>query len=118
MGQLSSRPKKATWVEHVHEQQPCVLLKHTTITAENHPHQLDETPGGAGEIDEGRNEAGRDEKKKTKSGRFRPFRKRAGKYYLVQAEKVYQSEAGSYQKITNGNVTHDDRSIDCVRFFN
>ncbi|XP_048050290.1 serine/threonine-protein kinase GRIK2-like isoform X2 [Megalobrama amblycephala] len=104
MGQLSSRLKKATCAEHVHEQQPCVLLKYTTTTAENHPHQLDETPGGAGEIDEGRNEAGRDEEKTTTSGRFRLFRKRAGKYDLVQAEKVYQSEAGSYQKITDDHT--------------
>ncbi|ROL50430.1 Serine/threonine-protein kinase pim-2 [Anabarilius grahami] len=47
MGQISLRTKKATCAEHVHEQQPCVLLKHTTTTAENHPHQLNETPGGA-----------------------------------------------------------------------
>ncbi|KAK9969137.1 hypothetical protein ABG768_027337 [Culter alburnus] len=108
MGQLSSRPKKATCAEHVHEQQPCVLLKYTTTTAENYPHQLDETPGGAGEIDEGRHEAGRDEEKTTTSGRFRLFRKRAGKYDLVQAEKVYQSEAGSYQKITDENPDHQE----------
>ncbi|ROL46377.1 Serine/threonine-protein kinase pim-2 [Anabarilius grahami] len=69
MGQLSSRPKKATYAEYVHEQQPCVLLKYNTTMAENHPHQLDETPCGAGEIDEGR-----DEKKTTTSGRC----KRAG----------------------------------------
>lgn len=103
MGQLSSRSKKATFLEH--EQQPCVLLKYTTTTAENHLHQLDETPGGAGEIEE-TNEAGRDEKKMKTSRRFRFFRKRAGKYDLVQAEKVYQNEAGSYQKITDGKVTH------------
>ncbi|KAK9976704.1 hypothetical protein ABG768_021909 [Culter alburnus] len=89
MGQLSSPPKKASCVEHVHEQQPCVLLKYTTATAEKPSSSLDET-----EIDEGRKEAGRDEKKKT-SWRFHLFRKRAGKYNLAQAK------AASYWKITN-----------------
>ncbi|KAK2902678.1 hypothetical protein Q8A67_007391 [Cirrhinus molitorella] len=44
---LFSRAKKALKKERAHELQPCVLLKHTPITAKNHPHLLDETPGCA-----------------------------------------------------------------------
>lgn len=59
---LFSRLKKACKVP---EPQPCVLLKHTTITAENHmhPHPLDEISGGAHEIVDRKNEAGRRERK-------------------------------------------------------
>lgn len=105
MRQLSSRRKKATCAEHIHEHQPCVVLKYNTITAENHPHRLDETPGGAIEIDEGREEKGRF----WKSPFFHLFCKRTGKYHLAQAEKVYQSEAGSYQKY--GKITFDDKIL-------
>ncbi|XP_067310525.1 uncharacterized protein [Pseudorasbora parva] len=100
MGQLSSRRKKATYVADEHEHQPCVLLRYSTTTAENHPHRLDETPSGAFEIGEGRGEKLRF----WRSSKFHPFRKRTGKYNLAKAEELYQSEAGSYRKITDDHT--------------
>ncbi|KAI2652154.1 Serine/threonine-protein kinase pim-3 [Labeo rohita] len=87
---LFSRPKKVLKVERAHEPQPCVLLKHTPITAEKHPHQLDETPGGAAVISEVRKEAGRQEKNKRFWGcrLLHFFRRRAGTYNVAKAEKV------------------------------
>ncbi|XP_067314296.1 uncharacterized protein [Pseudorasbora parva] len=96
MGQLSSRRKKATYVEH----EQCVLLSYSTTTAENHPHRLDETPSGALEIDKGSKE----KSKFWKSFKFNPFRKRTGKYHLAQAEELYQSEAGSYRRVTDDHT--------------
>ncbi|KAF4110809.1 serine/threonine-protein kinase pim-2-like isoform X2 [Onychostoma macrolepis] len=113
-------------MESVYE--PCVLLKYTTNMAENHPHQLDETPVGPGETDAGRKE------KKTKKCFWRwPFgpgetvgqrkeakieekkknvwkwptlcfpRHRTAKYDLVKAEKEFKCVAGTYQR-------HDDNA--------
>ncbi|KAK2883523.1 hypothetical protein Q8A67_017160 [Cirrhinus molitorella] len=86
---LFSRPKKVCEMKHAHELQPCVLLKCTPITAKNHSHALDETPGGA----DGRNEAGRREKKKRFWRSFlHIFRRRARKYELAKAEKLNQNQ--------------------------
>lgn len=112
---LFSRLKKACKVERVPEPQPCVLLKHTTITAENHmhPHPLDEISGGAHEIVDRKNEAGRRERKNKRFWRsfLIFFRRRTGKYDLAKSEKVYQSEAGSYKRLTDGKITYDVRDF-------
>ncbi len=90
-------------------QEPCVLLKHTCNTVENHaPHRPDEAPVVADGFDGGK-EAEREEKKKKKSFwrwpalRF-PYR-RATKYNLAKAENKHQAEAGSYQTFTDGTIT-------------
>ncbi|KAF4111224.1 hypothetical protein G5714_008255 [Onychostoma macrolepis] len=97
---LFSRQKKAFKVEHAHEPHPCMLLKYSPIRAENHP--PDETPGGADEI--GRKEAGKQEKNNKRFWRCHHlhfFRRKPGKYNLAKAEKVCQSEAGSYRRLND-----------------
>lgn len=88
-------------------QEPCVLLKDTTNTAENHhPHQLNEAPVVASGIDGGK-EGEREEKKK-RSWRWpspRIPRRIAAKYKLSEAEKKYQVQAGSYRTFTDGTTT-------------
>ncbi|KAG1925000.1 serine/threonine-protein kinase pim-2-like [Pimephales promelas] len=89
MGQQSSRPN----TECVRE--PCVLLKYTTNTAENHPHRLDETVG-TGEID-----GGRKEKMSWRRWPTLHFRcRRAAKYDLAQAEKDFQNNSGLYRRFS------------------
>lgn len=39
------------------------------------------------------------------------FRRRTGKYDLAKSEKVYQSEAGSYKRLTDGKITYDVRDF-------
>ncbi|XP_016375610.1 serine/threonine-protein kinase pim-2-like [Sinocyclocheilus rhinocerous] len=99
---LFSRLKKVFKVERAHESQPCVPLKYTPTTAQNHPHRLDKTPGGADAIDEGRKEAGRKEKKKRfwRCRLLHFFRRRAGTYNVAKAEKV-NLEAGSFLRLTD-----------------
>uniref|UniRef100_A0A8C1T6I6 non-specific serine/threonine protein kinase n=1 Tax=Cyprinus carpio TaxID=7962 RepID=A0A8C1T6I6_CYPCA len=99
---LFSRLKKVFKVKRAHEPQPCVPLRNTAITAQIHPHRLDETPGGADAIDEGRKEAGRREKKKKRFWRCRLlhfFHRRAGTYNVAKAEKV--NLAGSFLRLTD-----------------
>uniref|UniRef100_A0A8C1AG76 non-specific serine/threonine protein kinase n=1 Tax=Cyprinus carpio carpio TaxID=630221 RepID=A0A8C1AG76_CYPCA len=89
---LFSRLKKVFKVKRAHEPQPCVPLRNTAITAQIHPHRLDETPGGADAIDDGRKEAGRREKKKKRFWRCRLlhfFHRRAGTYNVAKAEKIH-----------------------------
>ncbi|RXN15211.1 serine threonine- kinase pim-1-like protein [Labeo rohita] len=88
-------------MERAHEPQPCELLKCTPITAKIHPHPLDETPGGADEIVEGR----REKKKSCWRSFLHFFRRRAGKYDLAKAEKVNQSEAESYRSLTDDQTS-------------
>lgn len=88
-------------------QEPCVLLKDTTNTAENrHPHQLNEASVVASNIDGGK-EGGREEKKKRSwrwpSPRFP--RRIAAKHELAEAEKKYQVQAGSYRTFIDGTTT-------------
>ncbi|KTF81358.1 hypothetical protein cypCar_00014287 [Cyprinus carpio] len=99
---LFSRLKKVFKVKRAHEPQPCVPLRNTAITAQIHPHRLDETPGGADAIDDGRKEAGRREKKKKRFWRCRLlhfFHRRAGTYNVAKAEKV--NLAGSFLRLTD-----------------
>lgn len=84
------------------------LLKYTTNTAEKHPHWLDEMPVGAPEIDGGREEI----KRKNSFWNWPTLYFlccRAAKYVLAQAEMDYQSEVGSYHKIT---LMYHDTSFD------
>lgn len=103
MGQLSSRANKAP--DKACLEEPCVLLKYNTNTAEKHPHRLDETPVvGAAEID------GEREEQKSKSFWKWPAihcpHRRNAKYNLVQAEEEYQCEAGTFQKLSDdGKIT-------------
>lgn len=99
MGQLSSRPNKAS-DECVLE--PCTLLNYTTNTAEHHPPWVDETPVGTSEIDGGREE----KRRRTRFWKWPTFHfPRSAKYDLVQAEKDYQNEAGLYRKLSKGKIT-------------
>lgn len=82
-----------------------MALLNTTNKAEKHPHCLDEMPVGAPEIDGGREE----KKRKNSFWKWPTLCCRAAKYVLAQAEMDYQSEAGSYHKITS--ICHDE-SID------
>ncbi|XP_059418731.1 serine/threonine-protein kinase pim-2-like [Carassius carassius] len=102
MGNLSLRPQTAIDMESGHE--PCVLLKYTSNTAENHQtHRLDEIPVGAAaaEID-----GGREEKKRKKSfwkwPALRLFRRGNAKYDLAQVEKNYR-EPGSCGRFTDAS---------------
>ncbi|XP_043099128.1 serine/threonine-protein kinase pim-1-like [Puntigrus tetrazona] len=82
----------------------CVLLKYTTNTAVSHLHQLDETPVGPGVNDDGR----KVKKQRGASGggllgelRMMDRKRRSGKYDLVEAEKKFKCEAGTYQRRDN-----------------
>ncbi|KAF4102869.1 uncharacterized protein LOC131521842 isoform X2 [Onychostoma macrolepis] len=99
---LFSRLKKALKVERAHEPRPCVPLKLPPIPAENPPHRLHETPAGADVMDEERQE-----KNKKRFWRYRllHFFSQRGKYNVAKAEKVNQSEAGSF--LTLSDEIHD-----------
>lgn len=102
MGQLSSRPNKAS-NECILE--PCTLLSYTTNTAENQPQWVDETPVGC-ESDGGREE----KRRRTRFWKWPALNfPRSAKYDLVQAEKDYQNEAGLYRKLSNIAPTSEVR---------
>ncbi|KAL0166131.1 hypothetical protein M9458_037975, partial [Cirrhinus mrigala] len=99
---LLSRLKKM--FEKECEQEPCVLLKNTTKTADNHPpYRPDEAPVAGGT--DGGKEAEREVKKKKKSFWRWPSlhfpRRKAAKYDLAEAENKYQAEAGSSRTFTD-----------------
>uniref|UniRef100_A0A9J8DD21 non-specific serine/threonine protein kinase n=1 Tax=Cyprinus carpio carpio TaxID=630221 RepID=A0A9J8DD21_CYPCA len=100
---LISRLKKIIEKECV--QEPCVLLKITTNTAENH--HPDEAPVAAGGFDGGEKTESEEKKKKKSFWRWPALcfpRLRAAKYDLAKAEKKYQAEAGSYWTSTDGHI--------------
>lgn len=98
MGQLSSRPNKAS-NECILE--PCTLLSYTTNTAENQPQWVDETPVGS------KSDGGREEKR-TRFWKWPALSfPRSAKYDLVQAEKDYQNESGLYRKHSNTAPTSE-----------
>lgn len=82
MGQLIFRPRKASDWESVGHEQPCVLLKFSPITEENHP------PPPPDEIDDGEG-AGREEMRRKK--RFWRWHSRRKNYNIAKAEKLNQS---------------------------
>ncbi|XP_016313657.1 serine/threonine-protein kinase pim-1-like [Sinocyclocheilus anshuiensis] len=82
-------------------------LKFPPIPEENPPHRLDETPAGADVIEEGRKEAGKQEKKKKRFWRCRLLHlfSQRGTYNVAKAEKVNQSEAGSFLTLTDDQIS-------------
>ncbi|KAL0172327.1 hypothetical protein M9458_032638, partial [Cirrhinus mrigala] len=86
-------------------QEPCVLLKNTTNTADNHPtHLPDEAPVVGGGIDGGKETETEVKKKKKSFWRWPALhfpRRKAAKYDLAKAENKYQAEAGSYRTFTD-----------------